>query len=257
MPPRVDVKKNPVGNIPAEWLQPVGAPDGRAVLYLHGGGYTMGSCITHRALAARIAGAGRTPALLPEFRLAPEHPFPAALEDCMAVYRWLLEQGLSSRKIVIAGDSSGGSLAIALTVMLRDEGVPLPAAIVCLSPWADLELTGESLTTRAKVDPVCSLEESRYHAAQYMGEHDPREPLISPIHADLHGLPPISIQVGDREILLSDAVRLAERARKDGVDVELEVWDGMWHVWHLFSRYVPEAQRAIDKIGVFICRHLD
>jgi acetyl esterase/lipase len=126
-----------------------------------------------------------------------------------------------------------------------------------LSPWADLELTGESLVTRAKADPICSLEESRYHAALYVGERDAREPLISPIHADLHGLPPLLIQVGDREILLSDAVRLAERARADGVEVELEVWDGMWHVWHFLARYVPEGQRAIDRVGTFIRAHTD
>jgi monoterpene epsilon-lactone hydrolase len=257
MPPNVEVKQTTVGNIAAEWLRPVGTTDNRAVLYLHGGAYTMGSCTTHRALASRIAIASQTPALLPEFRLAPEYPFPAALEDGVAIYRWLIEQGISPQKMVVAGDSSGGGLAIALTVLLRDKDVPLPAAITCLSPWADLELTGESLTTRAQVDPMCSLEESQYHAVHYIGKHDARAPLVSPIYADLHGLPPILIQVGDREILLSDAIRLTERARKDGVDAELEVWDGMWHVWHLFARYVPEGQRAIDKIGAFIRKYLD
>jgi monoterpene epsilon-lactone hydrolase len=257
MPPNVEVKRTTVGNIAAEWLRPVGTTDNRAVLYLHGGAYTMGSCTTHRALASRIAIASQTPALLPEFRLAPEYPFPAALEDGVAIYRWLIEQGISPQKMVVAGDSSGGGLAIALTVLLRDKNVPLPAAITCLSPWADLELTGESLTTRAQVDPMCSLEESQYHAVHYIGKHDARAPLVSPIYADLHGLPPILIQVGDREILLSDAIRLTEHARKDGVDAELEVWDGMWHVWHLFARYVPEGQRAIDKIGAFIRKYLD
>lgn len=257
MPPQVDVKQTVVGKIAAEWLRPVGATDNRAILYLHGGAYTMGSCTTHRALASRIAIASQTPAFLPEFRLAPEYPFPAALEDGEAVYRWLVEQGISPQKMVVAGDSSGGGLAIALTVLLRDKDVPLPAAIICLSPWADLELTGESVTTRAKVDPMCSPEESQYHAIHYIGKQDARAPLVSPIYADLHGLPPILIQVGDREILLSDAIRLAERARKDGVDAELEVWDGMWHVWHLFARYVPEAQRAIYNIGAFIRKHLE
>ena len=257
MPPNVEVKQTTVGNIAAEWLRPVGTTDNRAVLYLHGGAYTMGSCTTHRALASRIAIASQTPALLPEFRLAPEYPFPAALEDGVAIYRWLIEQGISPQKMVVAGDSSGGGLAIALTVLLRDKDVPLPAAITCLSPWADLELTGESLTTRAQVDPMCSPEGSQYHAVHYIGKHDARAPLVSPIYADLHGLPPILIQVGDREILLSDAIRLTERARKDGVDAELEVWDGMWHVWHLFARYVPEGQRAIDKIGAFIRKYLD
>jgi acetyl esterase/lipase len=257
MPPHVDVNQTTVGNIAAEWLRPVGTTDDRAILYLHGGAYAMGSCATHRALASRIAVASQTPALLPEFRLAPEYPFPAALEDGVAVYRWLIEQGVSPQKIVVVGDSSGGGLAIALTVLLRDKGVPLPVAITCMSPWADLALTGESLRSHAKVDPICSFEESQLHSAYYIGEHDAREPLVSPIYADLHDLPPILIQVGDREILLSDSARLTERARKDGVHVELEVWRGMWHVWHLFARYMPEGQRAIDRIGAFIRKHLD
>lgn len=257
MPPRVEVERTVVGSIAAEWLRPAGAPDNRAILYLHGGAYTMGSCATHRALASRIAVAGKSPVLLPEFRLAPEHPFPAALEDGAAVYRWLLDSGISSQRIAIAGDSSGGGLAVALAVLLRDRGVPLPAAIACLSPWADLALMGESVATRAKVDPICSLADSRYHADLYRGEHDARAPLVSPIYADLHGLPPMLIHAGDKEILLSDAVRLADRARRDGVDTELQVWEGMWHVWHSFATYVPEAQRAIDQVGAFVTKHLD
>jgi len=257
LPPRVEVKPSIIGNTEAEWLRPIGAPDERAVLHLHGGAYTMGSCNTHRALAARIALASHTAVLLPEFRLAPENPFPTSLDDSMAVYCWLIDRGISPQKIIITGDSSGGGLAIALSVLLRDKGVPLPAALVCLSPWADLELTGESLTTRAKVDPICSLEESRFHAIRYVGKENARAPLISPIYADLHGLPPLLIQVGDKEILLSDSLRLAERAREAGVDTELVVWDGMWHVWHLFAWYVPEGQRAIDKIGTFIRKQLD
>jgi monoterpene epsilon-lactone hydrolase len=257
MPPNAGVKQTTIGNIAAEWLRPIGAPDNRAILYLHGGAYTMGSCATHRALASRIAIAGKTPALLPEFRLAPEYPFPAALDDGMTVYRWLIDSGISPQKIVIVGDSSGGGLTMALAILLREKNAPLPAAIACLSPWADLALTGESLTTRAKVDPICSIEESQFHATHYIGEHDAQAPLVSPIYADLHGLPPIFIQAGDREILLSDAIRLADRAHTDGVDTELEVWDGMWHVWHLFARYVPEGQRAINKVGAFICKYLD
>jgi monoterpene epsilon-lactone hydrolase len=257
MPPHVDVQQTTAGNIPAEWLRPVGTTDSRVVLYLHGGAYTMGSFTTHRALASRIAIASKTSVLQLEYRLAPEYPFPAALQDGMAVYRWLIDYGISPQKMVVAGDSAGGGLALALTVLLRDKDVPLPAAIACLSPWADLALTGESLTTRAKVDPVCSLAESQFHASHYVGQNDPRAPLISPIYADLHGLPPTLTQVGDREILLSDAIRLIERACKDGVDAELEVWDGMWHVWHLLARYVPEGQQAVDKIGAFIRKHID
>jgi acetyl esterase/lipase len=256
MPRSVAVQRIDIGRAPAEWLRPPGTPEHRAVLYLHGGGHAMGSAATHRALAARIAVAARTPALLPELHLAPEHPFPAALDDGMAAYRWLIENGASPHGIVIAGDSSGGGLAIALSLSLRDASVPLPAAIVCLSPWTDLALTGESIRSRADVDPLCSLAESTLHAARYVGTHDPRTPLISPLYADLHGLPPTLTQVGDREILLSDSLRLTDRARAAGVDAELEVWDGMWHVWHLLAAYVPEGRQAIDRIGAFIRGHL-
>ena len=256
MPRCVDVQQTTVGIIPAEWLRPADTTDSRAILYLHGGAYTMGSCTTHRTLASRIAIASKTPALQPEYRLAPEHPFPVALQDCVAAYRWLVDYGTPPQKTVVVGDSAGGGLALALAVTLRDDDVPLPAAIVCMSPWADLELTGESIRTRANVDPVCSLEESRFHAGQYVGEDDPRAALVSPIYADLHGLPPILIHVGDREILLSDAMRLAERAREDGVVVELKVWEGMWHVWHLLAAYVPEGQQAVDEIGAFISKHI-
>jgi monoterpene epsilon-lactone hydrolase len=257
MPRGVDVQQITVGDVPAEWLRPADMANDRAILYLHGGAYTMGSCTTHRTLGARLAIASRTPALVPDYRTAPEHPYPAALHDCVAAYRGLVEYGIPPQRTVVAGDSAGGGLALALAVTLRDDGFPLPAAILCMSPWADLELTGQSLTTRAKVDPVCSLEESRFHAEQYVGNNDPRAPLISPIYADLHGLPPLLIHVGDREILLSDATRLAERAREDGVDVELKIWEGMWHVWHLFAAYVPEARRAVDEIGTFIRKHTD
>lgn len=257
MPRNVDVKQIAVGNNNAEWLNLVGALRDFMILYLHGGAYTMGSCATHRTLASRIAIASQAQALLPEFRLAPEYPFSASLEDGLSIYSQLLDDGMSSQNIVIAGDSSGGGLAVALAVLLRDKTIPLPGAIVCMSPWADLALTGESLTTRAKVDPICSIAESRFHAAHYIGKCDAHAPLISPIYADLRGLPPMLIQVGDREILLSDSLRLADRACQDGVDVELQIWDGMWHVWHLFASYVPEGQRAINQIGDFIRKHLD
>lgn len=257
MPRGVDVRRATIGDLAAEWLQPADVPDAGAVLYLHGGAYTMGSCATHRTLAARLALASRLRVLHPEYRLAPEHPFPAALEDSVAAYRWLLASGVPPQNTVVAGDSAGGGLAIVLAVALRDAAEPLPAAIVCMSPWADLAMAGESYRTRAAVDPVCSVETSRFHAAQYVGAHDPRTALISPVYADLHGLPPLLVQVGDREILLSDATQLAERARADGVEVRLKVWQGMWHVWQLFARYVPEGQQALDEIGAFIRQHTD
>jgi len=216
----------------------------------------MGSCDTHRTLAARLAVASRTPVLQPAYRLAPEHPHPAALQDCVAAYRSLIDAGIPPRQTVVAGDSAGGGLAVALAVSLRDAVVPLPAALVCMSPWVDLALTGDSLRTRAPVDPVCSLTDSRFHARLYVGDADPRAVLISPIHADLRGLPPLLIHVGDREILLSDAMRLATQASDHGVDAELKIWEGMWHVWHLFAASVPEARRAVEEIGGFIRNHI-
>jgi acetyl esterase/lipase len=256
MPPNVDVQPIAIGDLPAEWLRPVGVNDDRAVLYLHGGGYTMGSRRTHRALGARIAIASQAPVLIIDYRLAPEHPFPAALEDVLKAYRWLIDPGRSTRPIALAGDSAGGGLAIAAAIALRDQGDPLPAAIVCMSPWADLAVKGESMVTRAGADPLIGRESSLQHAALYVTQHDPSSPRISPVYADLRGLPPLLIQVGDREVLLSDSVRLAERARQAGVDATLEVWDGMWHVWHAFAGYVPEAQQAIERVGAFIDKHL-
>ncbi len=256
MPRNVAVQPIAIGDLPAEWLRPVGVKDDRVVLYLHGGGYTMGSCNTHRALSARLAIASQVPVLMIDYRLAPEHPFPAALEDALAAYRRLIEPGRPARPIAFAGDSAGGGLAIAATIALRDEGARLPAAIVCMSPWADLAVTGESMVTRVKFDPLISHESSLLHAGLYVAQHDPSSPLISPIYADLHGLPPLLIQVGDYEVLLSDSVRLAERARQAGVDTTLEIWDGMWHVWQAYADYVPEAQQAIERVGAFISQHL-
>ena len=256
MPPHVDVQPIAMGDLPAERLRPAGVNDDRAVLYLHGGGYTMGSCRTHRALGARLAIASQTPVLMIDYRLAPEHPFPDALEDALKAYRWLIEPGTPSGPIALAGDSAGGGLVVAAAIALRDQGDRLPAAIACMSPWADLAVKGESMVTRARADPLIGRESSLLHAALYVAQHDPTLPLISPVYADLRGLPPLLIQVGDCEVLLSDSLRLAERARQAGVDATLEVWDGMWHGWQAFAGFVPEARQVIDRVGAFIRKHL-
>jgi epsilon-lactone hydrolase len=254
LPRQSVIEQIEVAGLPAEWITPP-AYDERIILYLHGGAYSVGSCASHRGIAAHIARASRARALLPEYRLAPEHRFPAALDDVIAVYRELLEDGMTPESIVLAGDSAGGGLALSTMVTLRDRGEPLPAAAVLLSPWTDLAATGESLQSCADRDPWLRPDRVAPTAARYYGDADPNHPLVSPLYADLCGLPPFLIQVGDHEILLSDSTRLAERAENAGVDVTLEVWEGMWHVWHAMVRLVPESQQAIDRIGHFVQMH--
>ena len=242
------------GGVHAEWVEPAGVDPRRVILYLHGGGYTICSPDTHRGLAARLAQAGGSRVLLIAYRLAPENPFPAALEDALASYRWLLTEGILPANIVIAGDSAGGGLTLATALSLREAGDPLPAALVCLSPWTDLTMSGETIQTMADIDPVLRLRGlplTKY----YTGNHDPAEPLISPLFADLRGLPPLLVHVGSDEILLSDSTRLVEKARQAGVAVSIEIWQGMWHVFQVFAPFVPEAQQSIDKLGNFIRAH--
>ncbi len=256
LPSRTDVQPVHVGDVPAEWISVGTTSEEGAVLYLHGGAYTIGSPRTHRDIAARISKAAGVRTLLIDYRLAPEHPHPAAVQDVVAAYRWMLEYGLSPHNIAIAGDSAGGGLAIAALVSLRDTGEPLPAAAVCLSPWTDLQGTGESMTTHIDADPFLSPEWLQLMAKHYVANNDPRMPLISPIHADLHDLPPVLIQVGSDEILLSDSMRLAESARQAGVKTTLDVWEGMWHVWHFFAGQMPEGKRAMKIVGTYIRSHL-
>jgi monoterpene epsilon-lactone hydrolase len=243
------------GGVPAEWITAPEATDERVIYYLHGGGYTLGSINTHREMISRISRAAGARALAIDYRLAPENPFPAALEDATTAYRWLLSTGVDPARLVIAGDSAGGGLTVATLVALRDAGGPLPAAAVCLSPWVDLEGLGESMITKAEVDPMVPREAGLQWAKAYLGGAHPRTPLASPLYADLAGLPPLLIQVGTAETLLDDSTRLAERAKAAGVDVELEVWDDMIHVWQFFAAMLPEGQQAIDRIGEFIREH--
>ncbi|HEY1851214.1 MAG TPA: alpha/beta hydrolase [Candidatus Binataceae bacterium] len=252
-----DVKCEAVsaGGVPAEWIVPPNAANDRVILYLHGGGYVMGSINTHRAMIARIARASEAKALALNYRMAPEDPFPTAVDDATAAYRWLLAQGYKPGKIVISGDSAGGGLTLATLLALRDAGIPLPAAAVPISPWADLEGTGASIQTRAAADPMVDKAGLLRMAQMYAGDSDPKNPLISPIYADYKGLPPMLIQVGDAEILLDDSTRVAERARAAGIKVELEAWPEMFHVWHVFAKILPEGQQAIDRIGEYVRAH--
>ena len=257
MPPEVDIQPIFIGNMYTEWIRLPNVRHDRAILYLHGGGYTMGSCNTHRSLAAWISTASQTPTLLIDYRLAPENPFPAALDDTINAFHYLLDQGIEPQKIIIGGDSAGGGLAVAGTLFLRDKKEKLPGGIICISPWADLTMSGETMITCSKTDPFISQETSILHAGRYVGEHDPKSPLISPIFADLSGFPPMIIQVGEYEVLRSDAVRLSKNASRTAVDVTLEIWDGMWHVWQMLVGRMPESKDAIDKIGAFVRKCLE
>ncbi|MBM4441228.1 MAG: alpha/beta hydrolase [Candidatus Rokubacteria bacterium] len=252
VPGDVRVERVHAGGVPSEWLAPQGEHPNVAILYLHGGGYVIGSARSHRHLAAAVGAAADAAVLLPEYRLAPEHPFPAALEDAVAAYRWLLEKNVAPARLVIAGDSAGGGLTIATLVAVREAGLPLPAAAVGISPWTDLSFSLPSHATRAAVDPIVTREGVGKMAVAYLAGRDPKTPLASPLFADLRGLPPLLIQVGDDEVLLDDAVQLAERARQVGVDVTLEVAPTMVHVWHWFFPILDEGQQAIDRIGAFV-----
>jgi monoterpene epsilon-lactone hydrolase len=244
------------GDVPGEWVCASGAVADHVILCLHGGGFTMGSSKATHVLASFLSAASGCRVLVIDYRLAPEHPFPAALEDTIAAYRWLLEQGFFPSRIIFAGLSAGGGLALSTLVSLRDAGVSLPAGAVLVSPWTDLAGTGESVITRAEADPWLTDEMNRYHAALYAGGKDLRHPLISPLYADYRGLPPLLIHVGSDEIMLDDSIRVAERAKEAGVDVTLEVWEGMWHLWHAFASRLPEGRRAIEQIGHFVRRKL-
>jgi epsilon-lactone hydrolase len=257
LPPPDNVQTEAVdaGGVRAEWVTAPPADPQRVMLYRHGGGYVVGSIATHRGLAGRLSQAARARVLLIDYRLAPEHPFPAALEDATAAYRWLLAGGFTPARLTIAGDSAGGGLTVATLVALRDAGQPLPAAGVCLSPWTDLEGLGDSATTKAGVDPIVQKDMLLRMASCYLGETPPRTPLAAPLYADLQGLPPLLVQVGTSEILLDDALRLAERATAAGVAVTLEPWEGMIHVWQLCAPMLPEGQEAIERIGAFVRQH--
>jgi len=244
------------GGVPAEWVVAPGASEGRVLFYLHGGGYAIGSLDTHREMVSRLSSAAKARALSVGYRLAPEHPHPAAVEDAVAAYRWLISNGVEPARIVIGGDSAGGGLTVATLVALRDAGEPMPATAVCISPWVDLVGTGESMTTKAEEDPVVTPGGIEWMASFYAGEMDRRTPLISPLYADLGGLPPMLIHVGTAEVLLDDSTRLAERAREAGVDVTLEPWENMIHVWHYFASMLPEGRQAIDRIGEFVLQHI-
>jgi epsilon-lactone hydrolase len=252
VPDDVRVTEVNAGGVPAHWLAAPGADAGRVLLFLHGGGYELGSLRSDGELAARLGRASGMRVLFPEYRLAPEHPFPAAIDDILAVWRWLrTDQGLSARSMAVVGDSAGGGLAVALLVAGRDAGEALPAAAALMSPTVDLTSSGASMTERADQDPFSTPAMLRQFASGYLAGADPKAPLASPLFASLAGLPPLLIQVGTADLLLSDSERLATAADQAGVDVTLEIGEGLPHVYPILLG-TPEAAEATERVGKFL-----
>lgn len=235
----------------AEWLRAPGAQAERAILYLHGGGYVMGSLNTHRSLGGEVSRAAQAAVLMLDYRLGPEEPFPAAVEDGVAAYRWLLDTGFAPHNLAIAGDSAGGGLTAATLVAARDQQLALPAAAVCISPWSDMTCSNESYQTRAEADPMIGPDIGKM-VDLYLQGKDATDPYASPNFADLGSLPPLLIHVGRDEVLLDDAIKLDHKARADGVDSTLEVWEDMIHVWHAFHPMLPEGRDGIVRVGQFL-----
>ena len=242
------------GGVPAEWNDAEGVRQDHVVVYFHGGGYCMGSLNTHRGLVARISQLANLRVLSVDYRLAPEHPHPAAVEDAVTAYHFVLDQGIAPERIALAGDSAGGGLSVAALLSIRDRGLPLPACGVGISAWTDMTASGDSIKTKAAEDPMIGDGDAlRLMIDAYMGKDgDRKAPLASPIFADLASLPPLLLQVGSAEVLLDDSTRLAERAESAGVDVTLKVWRDMFHVWHAFAEMLPEGMEATQELADWV-----
>jgi acetyl esterase/lipase len=238
-----------IGGVHSMTLTPKDASSDSVLFYLHGGAYVMGSPISHRNFVSRLAREAGIKAVLPDYRMAPEHQFPVAVDDAVSVYRALLNSGQNANRIVIAGDSAGGGLSMACMLSLRDRGLPLPAGAFLLSPWTDLAATGESMESNRGRDPWFSKEDVAHVAHYYAGETSVTDPLVSPVYADMHNLPPVFIQVGDLEVLLSDSTRLAQNIREAGGAVDIEIWEEMWHVFQVFYLVMPESRAAIRNMA--------
>jgi monoterpene epsilon-lactone hydrolase len=254
MPPAEDMTLAPVdaGGVPAEWSSADVADSGRVVIYFHGGAYVMGSIATHRNLVAHIARRSGARVLNVDYRLGPEHPFPAAVEDAVAAYRFVLASGVPAARVAIAGDSAGGGLTAACLVALRDAGETLPGAAVCISPWLDLSQSFGSWQSKAELDPMLEVEQIQTCADAYLDGADPKTPTASPIFADLQGLPPLLVQVGTSETLLDESIEFTKRAKAAGVDATIDVAQDMVHVWHAFADLLPEGREALDDLAAFL-----
>jgi monoterpene epsilon-lactone hydrolase len=256
VPADVSVEPVSAGGVRAEWISTPGAADDAAILYLHGGGYVIGSLDSHRHLVVEAGREAGCWALALDYRLAPEHPFPAAVDDALAGYRYLLGRGIRPGRIAIAGDSAGGGLVVGAMVAIRDAGLPQPGCGWCISPWVDMEAIGETMTSKAEADPTVQQAGILDMARLYLNGADPRSPLAAPLYADLSGLAPLLIQVGACETLLDDASRLARVAGAADVYVELQVWPEMIHVWHLFHPELSAGKKAIAAGGAFVRAHI-
>lgn len=256
MPNDTAVDDVDAGGVSAQWVTAAGSDQNKVILYLHGGGFSAGSFASHQRIASDLGVACGTRVLLIDYRLAPEHPFPAGLDDCVTAYRWLLGEGFKPGHIAIAGDSAGGGLAISTALCLKEDGIDQPAALIALSPWVNMACDGETMESKAKDDPITTQESLLRAAGDYLNGHDNKDPYVSPIYGDLRGLPPTLIQVGSREVLLDDSRKLAVRARADDVPVRLEEWPGLFHVWHMMADWLTDGRRALGGIGTFVRRHL-
>jgi len=254
LPPNMVVVPMMMDEIPVEWFHTIGGSEQSALIYFHGGAYMVGSLVSNRVLAVDFAQATGCNTLSFEYRLAPEHPFPAALEDAMNVYRHVLELGIQPEHIAFVGDSAGGGLELGAALKARDEGLPLPKAIVAISPWVDLTLSGESYQTKKNLDPLLTHAKLARAVGYYAPGCDLHNPYISPLYGDFTGFPPTLIHVGTHEVLLSEAQQLSANMRRDGVSVTLDEWEGMWHVWHVFD--VPETRKAMEQIAAYILDHI-
>ena len=255
LPKDMRVRTGHLGGVPVEWILPDGVEDGPALFHLHGGGYVLGNPAGSRPFTTLFAREARARVVSIDYRLAPEHPFPAAVDDALAAYRALLSQGQDPAQVAVGGESAGGGLTVALLLAARDAGLPMPACAFAISPWIDMSCTAESFATRAAVDPLLTRRALKEMAQAYLGGASEANPLASPLHGDLAGLPPLLIHAGSDEVLLDDAIGLHARAAAHGVETSFEVWDGMIHVWHMFHALLPEGARATAALAQFSRSH--
>jgi len=252
LPEGVTVSHVDMGGIPGHLVAPQNGDSGRVILYFHGGGYVAGGPLGHQAIAGHYAKLLGARVYIPDYRLAPEHPYPAPIDDAFASYRWLLNEGIDARSIAFSGDSAGGAMVVTVMVWARNAGLPLPAGGVAISPWANLEHTGASMATREGLDPQATVAGLNVLARAVLNGALPGDPDVSPVFADVRGLSPILVQIGENEVMLSDAVRLAEHLGNNRIRTSLEIWPGMFHVWHLFAADLDEGMEAMRNAAAFL-----